>query len=299
MQEEGLDGSGSAVSGNGRCDVFYLYVTGVFAVLMALIPVFRGSAQPPWMILFWAVLYCIYRFHLVPEKWKFLVAWGFLAMCYLLLHKITDVYAGPYHGEDVYRFEKELFGVLPARWLQDLLLNGRESNWYDYPLALCHSVFFAFPVIAPWLIRREKGIPAMKRAILAFAIITTAGYSVYILWPLTPPWLLGQDGVVEPFKRCTFNALQHIIPGWLIGGASGTPRAAMPSLHAGITLVMAMLLQRELGFKRSWWAWLFLILICFEIIYGAEHYITDIFFGFLLALTSCLLSGLPIFCQVD
>ena len=86
-----------------------------------------------------------------------------------------------------------------------------------------------------------------------------------------------------------------MVPGFLISGASNTPRAAMPSLHAGVTLLMVMLLFRELGAKRSWWALLLLAAICFEILYGAEHFVIDIIAGFLFAVAAYLLTYLPRF----
>jgi membrane-associated phospholipid phosphatase len=99
--------------------------------------------------------------------------------------------------------------------------------------------------------------------------------------------------VIEPLHRCVFTALQKVVPGFLVSGASNTPRAAMPSLHAGVTLLMAMLLLRELGFRRAWWSLLLLVLISFEIVYGAEHFVTDIAVGYLFAAAAYWFSRFP------
>ena len=275
---------------NGRCDIVYLYVTGIFTVLMSLIPIFRGTFLVPWIIPMWAGVYIVYRYQLVPENWKFLIAGLFLAGCYVVLGQIAETFNGTHHGEDVLNLEKSIFGVLPSRWFQSKLLAGRSGNWFDYPLALCHTTFFSFPFITPWLILRSRGQAAMKRAILAFALITTAGYATYILWPLTPPWLLAAEGVIEPLNRCMFAALTKITPAFMVSSACGTPRAAMPSLHSGVTLLMVLLLQTELGFKKSWWAYLLLLFICFEILYGAEHFVIDIAAGFAFAILAYLIS---------
>jgi len=275
------------------CDVVYLYVTGIFTVIMSLIPFFRGNFRIPYMIPIWAALYIVYRYRLVPEKYKFLISGLFLAGCYLVLGNVASSFEGTYHGPDVLALEKRIFGVLPCRWLQGILIRPGTVNWYNYPLALCHSLFFSFPFVTPWLIYRIKGIAAMKRAILAFALITTSGYLVYILWPLSPPWLLASDGVIEPLNRCVFAALQRMVPHFLVSGASNTPRAAMPSLHAGLTLLMVLLLFRELGAKRAWWSLILLAAICFEIIYGAEHYVLDIAVGFIFAIGAYFLSLIP------
>jgi hypothetical protein len=276
-------------------DVTYLYVTGLFTVILSLVPFFRGNFKIPLLIPIWAALYIVYRYKLIPEKYKFLVNGFFLAGCYLVLGYIASSFDGTFHGADVLAFEERIFGILPSRWLQDHFLQPGVFNWYNYPLAFCHSLFFSFPFAVPWLIRRSKGITAMKRAILAFALLTTWGYTIYILWPLTPPWLLAADGVTEPLNRCVFTALTRIIPHFLVSGASNTPRAAMPSLHAGETLLMVLLLFRELGAKRAWWSLVLLAAICFEIIYGAEHFVCDIAAGFLLAVAAFSLSYLPRF----
>lgn len=278
------------------CDVVYLYVTGIFTVLISLIPIFRGSFVIPFIIPMWAALYSLYRYRIFPEKYKYLLNGLFLAGCYLILGKVAATFTGSYHGMDVLALEEKIFGVLPSRWLQGLISPTTGcSKWFDYPLALAHSTFFSFPFITPWLIYRVKGIDAMKRAILAFAFITTTGYLTYILWPLTPPWLLAADGLIEPLQRCVFRALQQIVPAFLVSSASNTPRAAMPSLHAGVTLLMVILLFRELGAKRSWWSLLILIAICFEIIYGAEHFVIDVAAGFLFALGAYAFSYIPRF----
>jgi membrane-associated phospholipid phosphatase len=278
-----LKADGSEVSRGGHYDVAYLYVTGIYAVIITLIPIFRGSFVIPWVLPMWAALFLFYRYSFLPEWYKFLLNGIFLAGCYTALGAVASTFTGTYHGMDVLALEERIFGVLPCRWLQSTLRTPGCVNWYDYPLAFFHSLFFCFPSLAPWLIYRKNGLEPMKKAILAFALILTAGYITYILWPLTPPWLLAQEGLIAPLDRCVFHAIQNIVPGFMISGVSNTPRAAMPSLHAGVTLLMALTLNKELGFKKAWWSVLMLIAICFEIIYGAEHFVIDIIAGFAFA----------------
>ncbi len=288
-----MEGSRAAVSQGRGLDVAYLYVTGIFTVALSLIPIFRGSFRVPYMIPLWAALFLVYRYALVPEKYKFLVNGLFLGGCYLGLGYVASTSDGSCYGESILALETRLFGTLPSRWLQERLITRGSPNWYDYPLAIAHSLFFSFPFITPWLVYRHRGLKAMKRAILAFGFITTTGYLAYILFPLTPPWLLAIDGVIEPLDRCVFNAIREVVPAFLVSSASNTPRAAMPSLHAGVTLLMSLLLLRELGWKRGWWSVVILLAICFEIIYGAEHFIIDIAAGFLFALAAYAFAYLP------
>jgi len=281
---------GGEVTRSGRYDVAYLYVTGVYAVIMALIPLFRGSFVIPYVLPMWGGLYLFYRYNFLSERYKFLLNGIFLAGCYSALGSVASTFTGTYHGPDVLALEERIFGMLPSRWLQSILITPGCRNWYDYPLAFFHSLFFSFPFVTPWLVYRRNGLEPMKRAIFAFALLVTAGYITYIVWPLTPPWLLAADGFTQPLNRCVFRAIQDIVPGFLVSGASNTPRAAMPSLHAGVTLLMTLLLNAELGFKRAWWSVFLLLAICFEIIYGAEHFVIDIAAGFAFALAAFFIS---------
>jgi membrane-associated phospholipid phosphatase len=57
----------------------------------------------------------------------------------------------------------------------------------------------------------------------------------------------------------------------------------MPSLHAGVPLLILMMAFREFGW-RAWWFTIVVAGICFEIVYGAEHYMVDVMAGFIYAI---------------
>jgi len=129
--------------------------------------------------------------------------------------------------------------------------------------------------------------------VTSFALLTTLGYATYVLWPLTPPWMQAIEGGVPHLDRCMFRALKDFMPGFLVGNFSMSPRAAMPSLHAAVPMLMTLVLIRETGFRRSFWTLFVLLGISFEILYGGEHYATDVVVGYIYALAAFLAVYVP------
>ena len=62
----------------------------------------------------------------------------------------------------------------------------------------------------------------------------------------------------------------------------------MPSLHAGVPILILMIAFREFRYK-AWWFVIVVTGICFEIVYGAEHYIIDIIAGLAYAVAAYLI----------
>lgn len=127
----------------------------------------------------------------------------------------------------------------------------------------------------------------MKRATVAMTLISLAGYATYVLFPLTPPWMASLENTIPHVERITIRALGEIAPGGIISTFSPSPRGAMPSLHAGVPILVLMIALREFRWKAIWFA-LIVGGICFEIAYGAEHYIVDIAAGLLYAIVCYL-----------
>ncbi len=128
----------------------------------------------------------------------------------------------------------------------------------------------------------------MKRATVAITLLTLAGYATYVLFPLTPPWMASLENAIPHVERITIRALGELAPGGIISAFSPSPRGAMPSLHAGVPILIMIMAFKEFGWK-AWWISILVIGICFEIIYGAEHYIIDIVAGLIYAVVSYII----------
>ena len=106
---------------------------------------------------------------------------------------------------------------------------------------------------------------------------------VYITYPMAPPWLAAQQGAVSGhIARITGRGWYDLRAGDLHQklSAVGNPVAAMPSLHAAVSLFVAVYGAYRL---RSRWRWLLLLYpltMAFTLVYYAEHYVIDIVAGY-------------------
>ncbi|WP_189599808.1 phosphatase PAP2 family protein [Streptomyces lateritius] len=158
---------------------------------------------------------------------------------------------------------------LPAEGtVQALLLHGE-------PLVRAANTYYAavhFPVtiaFLAWLYRHRPGHYLWSRRVLA--LLTAAALALHLLMPLAPPRMLSASGLVDTAR----------VYGPSVYGA--TPRtdsmanqfAAMPSLHFGWALMLAIGL---IVATRSMWRWLWLLhpLVTLLVIVGtANHYWFD------------------------
>jgi len=178
-------------------------------------------------------------------------------------------------------------GTLPTEFLQEKLCGSpcepsAPPHWYDFVLT---SVYYSHFVVALtiaavlWLRNRAAWVRFMRRylALNVFALL------VYITYPMAPPWLAAQDGLItDHVSRITGRGWHDLHDGSFHQklSAVGNPVAAMPSLHAGLALLVALYGISRL---RSSWRWLLLLYplaMSFMLVYYAEHYVIDIVGGF-------------------
>ena len=140
-----------------------------------------------------------------------------------------------------------------------------------------------------WIRSRIRVAAWMRR----YLSISFGALVVYIVYPMAPPWMASQLGEMGSVTRITSRGWSEIgleRIDLLLQGV-GNPVAAMPSLHAGISFLIAMYgLQR----LHSPWRWLLILYplsMSTALVYFAEHYVIDILAGVLLA-WSCW-SALP------
>jgi membrane-associated phospholipid phosphatase len=108
----------------------------------------------------------------------------------------------------------------------------------------------------------------------------------YILYPMAPPWMASEQGYVHgAIPRLTSR-------GWrdlgldrfnLILQGVGNPVAAMPSLHAGITFLVAMYGIWRLRSPLRYLLVLYPVAMSTTLVYYGEHYVVDVLAGAVLA----------------
>jgi PAP2 superfamily len=192
----------------------------------------------------------------------------------------------PTHYQWTIDADRFLFhGVVPTQWLQAHFYDPDVVHWYDKAAGLIYlSHFFASLALATalYLRSRERWAAYMRR----FMLLWTAGLATYVLYPAAPPWLANQHGLLPGVLPITGHGLSalHLAPtqSWLEVGAASHANyvAAVPSLHAGFSALVAFFLIQE-G-RRPWrrlWLMAYPIAMALALVYCAEHYVIDVLLG--------------------
>lgn len=179
-------------------------------------------------------------------------------------------------------------GVVPTVWLQrHLWQGGRHLHWYDYATWFTYVSYFFVPTLVLavfwWRSRAEFRRLAWMVVALAFA-----GCATYVLFPAVPPWLAGQERLIPPVHHviAVVSARTPVIsfkPLWKRGSLYANNVAAIPSLHAAYTMLIALFLADR---GRSRWKhllWLYPAAMAFALVYSGEHYLTDVLLGWVYA----------------
>jgi hypothetical protein len=210
---------------------------------------------------------------------------------YFYSRGLTDELGLAVHYTMPIRFDEWLGGgVLPTTWLQEAwcgnpCLKASEPGWHDLFFTTVYAThFLAGLTIAAvlWVRRRTEWVLWMRRLIA----INFGALVVYILYPMAPPWMSSEKGIItEDLPRITGRGWRHVgldrID--LILNGVGNPVAAMPSLHAGMTCLIAMYAIWRLRTPWRWLLALYPLAMSTALVYYAEHYVIDIFAGVLLA----------------
>lgn len=269
----------------------------LYAVLFTVGVVLVGVPTDPFQLFVWLWLATIaddvrapWRDHLrfVRDWWPTFA----LLVVYLYSRGLSDeVIAMPVHWTMPIRVDEWIGGgELPTQRLQDLLCAspceaGSAPRWYDEILTTVYFTHFVAGLslaVVLWLRSRAAWVPWMRR----YLVINFAALVVYVLYPMAPPWLASQEGYIDaPLPRLTGRGWDDLGLGGfhVVLAKVGNPVAAMPSLHAGLAMLIALY-----GISRLRGAWrglllLYPLLMAVALVYYAEHYVIDIVAGWALA----------------
>ncbi len=214
-----------------------------------------------------------------------------------------------------------MFGINPTVWLQSQL-KLPAPPWWEVAVSIVYTSYFIVPYATAavlWVRNRAT----WRRFAICFIATSFIGLVGYTLVPAAPPWaaarctaaevadhphdppcMYGVDrpvegnllGQVEPVHDGAAPYVERISArGWavlrigvasrLIEGGQGKANlvAAIPSLHAGLTMMLALFMwPRTKALGRT----LFLgyaLVMAFALVYSAEHYVFDILLGWALA----------------
>ena len=169
------------------------------------------------------------------------------------------------HATTMIDFDRFVFfGETPTEWLQAQLYEPGVVNWWDVAFTLVYTSYFIVPfAVAGALWVRDR--PAFLRFARRLVTLALAGLATYIAFPAAPPWMAAETGLLDEVHRTTAEGWEVLGVGtaglFSKGQASVNLVAAVPSLHAAFTALVAMFLWSRVrpGCGRCWrsirWRW--------------------------------------------
>lgn len=264
---------------------FWLQVA--YLVCLVYILVFWRAIWTPDLLFFMFLL----LFALYGQGREFIVNFGpfvVLLLIYDSLRGFTPYLNKHIHYLQMPNFDRWLtHGTLPTSWLQHHLYNGHLS-WYDYyfyTLYMCHFLAPLLVAVAIWKWRPQH----YNRYVMAFLLMSYAGFVTYILFPAAPPWLAAQLGYIPPIHRISSDvwwALGVHDFSTLYSKFSPNEVAAVPSLHSAYPVMILLFLRQAFGWR---WALAFVwypISMWIGVVYMGEHYVFDVILGIVYALAA-------------
>jgi membrane-associated phospholipid phosphatase len=189
------------------------------------------------------------------------------------------------------RADEALFGVVPTVWLQERLLDG-SPHWWDAPAALVYVTHFvAIPLVTAvvWFALRDR----FREWVVAVLTMSLVGIAGYVAYPAAPPWLAaerGDIGDVERISHLGWEVLHLDVVGRLteLGQSGSNPVAAMPSLHAGAALLVALFLWPSVSRAARAALVAYALAMALTLVYSGEHYVVDVLAGWGVAVVAVL-----------
>jgi len=181
------------------------------------------------------------------------------------------------------------FGNDPGVWMQKTFLRP-DVRWYDVGGAIVYMMHFVLPVVPLAFLRvrqRTEWLSYVRR----FSLTLGIAVSVFIMFPAAPPWMAAERGYFPPIQRITGRGwwelnLKTVSRTLDRGAAILNAVAAMPSLHAGLSLLAVMWFTRN---TRTWVRIASLsypIAMSAALVYFGEHYVIDCLIGFAVVITA-------------
>jgi hypothetical protein len=174
------------------------------------------------------------------------------------------------------------FGQTPTEWLQARLYDRGVVHPWDIFFTLVYTSYFIVPfATAGFLWARDR--LAFLRFVKRLVSLALAGLATYIAFPAAPPWMAARDGLLDGVERTTAVGWQvldlHTAALFEQGQGAVNQVAAVPSLHAAFTALVAMFLWNRV--QPRWRALLaaYPLAMGLTLMATGEHYFFDIALG--------------------
>ena len=187
------------------------------------------------------------------------------------------------------RFDELLFGKpLLTVQLQHLFHQTRHVRFWQYGLWGVYMTYFFLAIVVAGALWRFN-YPRFRDFRLFFVVLTGLGCLTYALYPADPPWLVSQQlhelPTIYRVLIETWDTVGLHQAGALVeqGSAFHDQVAAVPSLHAGVTMLVCLFFWKG---ARPWVRALlafYVFAMAFTLVYSGEHYVFDIVTGWIYA----------------
>jgi hypothetical protein len=241
-------------------------------------------------------------FYLSAITRKFIVGFSVFIVYWIIfdyMKAIPNYAFNKVHIDDLYNFEKHLFGInyngnriTPNEYWR---LNG--STFLDIAAGMFYICWIPVPLgFAAFLFLKNRR--EFLSFSLTFFIVNLLGFVVYYTYPAAPPWYINEHGFV--FNPATpgntgglskFDSYFNVSVFKSIYAKGSNVFAAMPSLHSAYPIiVMYYGLKNKLGFMINLLLAIVMVGIWLTAIYTSHHYILDVLAGIL-----CAIIGITLF----
>jgi membrane-associated phospholipid phosphatase len=199
------------------------------------------------------------------------------------------------HAHPMIDFDRFVFfGATPTEWLQAHLNAPQVVNAWDIIFTFVYTSYFIVPfAVAGVLWARDR--LAFLRFTRRLVSLALAGLVTYIAFPAAPPWMAAQMGLLGDVHRTTSEGWEVVGGGTAAlfsnGQAGVNLVAAVPSLHAAVSALVAMFLWGRVRPYVRPLLLLYPLAMGLTLIATGEHYFFDVLVGWLYAGAAMVLWG--------
>lgn len=187
------------------------------------------------------------------------------------------------------------FGREPITGMQRRFYTPNDVKWYDVVGSVIYMTHFVFPVL-PLVFLRIRNRNSWLHYVRRFSLTLGISVFIFIIFPAAPPWMASREGYLPPIDRITGRGWSELnlktVSKTLDRGAGVLNAVApMPSLHAGLALLVA------LWFFRNCRTWIRILALAYPIamltalVYFGEHFIIDGLAGWAVVLLAWFLAN--------
>ena len=187
------------------------------------------------------------------------------------------------------------FGREPISGMQRRFYTPNDVKWYDVVGSVIYMTHFVFPVL-PLVFLRIRNRASWLHYVRRFSLTLGISVFIFIIFPAAPPWMASREGYLPPIQRITGRGWLELhlktVSKTLDRGAGVLNAVApMPSLHAGMALLVA------LWFFRNCKPWIRIAALAFPVamltalVYFGEHFIIDGLAGWAVVLLAWFLAN--------